>query len=49
MLSLNVRGNDDNDAVEFVTRKRNNAGKWILENSPGPLDAQFGSKGRESK
>jgi hypothetical protein len=49
MLSLGVRGKEVDDAVLFVLGKRNDAGKWILENSPGPLDAQFGSKGRESK
>ena len=29
--------------------KRNTANRWILENSPGPLDAPFDVKERESK
>jgi hypothetical protein len=49
MLSLGVRGEAIDDAINFVLAKRNEDGRWVLENSPGPLDSPFGSKGRESK
>jgi hypothetical protein len=49
MLSLGVAGDAVDDAVEFVLSKRNELGRWMLDNAPGPLDAPFGSKGRESK
>ena len=49
MLKLGVEGEAVDNAVEFVLSKRNEEGKWVLDNAPGPLDAPFGSKGRESK
>jgi len=49
MLSLGVRGDAVDEAIEFVLSKRDESGRWTLENSPGPLDAPFGAKGYESK
>lgn len=49
MLSLGVEGGAVDDAIEFILSKRNEDGRWVLDNAPGPLDAPFGSKGRESK
>jgi hypothetical protein len=36
-------------AVEFVLSKRNERGRWVLEGTPGPLNARFGTRGKESK
>jgi hypothetical protein len=49
MLSLGERGDAVDEAIEFVLGKRYEGGRWLLENSPGPLDAPFGTKERESK
>ena len=49
MLKLGVEAEAVDDAVEFVLSKRNEAGRWVLDNAPGPVDAPFGLKGRESK
>jgi hypothetical protein len=49
MLKLGVEEEAIEDAVEFVLSKRNEAGRWVLDNAPGPVDAPFGLKGRESK
>ncbi len=49
MLKLGVEEEAVDDAVEFVLSKRNEAGRWVLDNAPGPVDAPFGLKGRESK
>ncbi len=49
MLSLGVRGEAIDDAIEFVLAKRNEKGRWVLENSPGPLDSSWGAKEHENK
>jgi hypothetical protein len=49
MLSLGAKGEAIDEAVEFVVSKRNEVDRWVLDNTPGPVDASFGTKGRESK
>jgi hypothetical protein len=49
MLRLGEHGEAVNEAIEYVRSKRNNEDRWCLENSPGPLDAPFDVKERESK
>ena len=49
LLSLGVENDSIEDAVDYVLSKRNERGRWICENTPGPLDANFGFKGQESK
>lgn len=49
MLRLGARGVAVDESIEYVLSKQNTANRWILENSPGPLDATFDLKERESK
>ncbi|HIH87890.1 TPA: hypothetical protein HA344_01615 [Candidatus Bathyarchaeota archaeon] len=49
MLTLGARGEEVNEAIEFVLAKRNGEGRWMLDNAPDQLDAPFGTKGGESK
>ena len=49
MLSLGVRSEAIDDAIEFILAKRNENGRWVLENSPGPLDSSWGAKDSENK
>lgn len=49
LLELGVADPAIDAAVEFVLSKRNERGRWVLEGAPGPLDARFGTRGKESK
>jgi hypothetical protein len=49
MLKLGARGDAIDETIDYILRKRNSNGRWILDNAPGSLDASFGSKGAESK
>ena len=49
LLKLGVSDPVIDAAVDFVLSKRNEGGRWVLEGAPGPLDARFGTKGKESK
>jgi hypothetical protein len=49
MLSLGVRGEAIDDVIKFVISKRNEKGRWFLENSPGSLDSSWGAKEHENK
>jgi hypothetical protein len=49
MLRLGAPGAAVTEAIEYVLSKRNMENRWVLENSPGPLDASFDAKEKESK
>jgi hypothetical protein len=49
MLKLGIHGEAIDDAIEFILDKRNENGRWLLENSPGPIDSSWGTKDSESK
>jgi hypothetical protein len=49
LLSLGVKHHSVDEAIEFVLSKKNENGRWIADNTPGPLDAPFAKKGHESK
>jgi hypothetical protein len=49
MLRLGARGGAVDETIEYILGKRNEDGKWILDNAPNNVDASFGSKGAESK
>jgi hypothetical protein len=49
LLKLGISDPAIDAVVDFVLSKRNERGRWVLEGVPGPLDARFGVKGKESK
>jgi len=49
LLTLGVRHKAINSTIDYIKAKATVDGKWVAENTPGPLDASFARKGCESK
>ena len=49
LLALGVKHEAIDSTVEYVKDKADMNGRWAADNTPGPLDAPFARKGRESK
>jgi hypothetical protein len=49
LLALGVRHEAIDSTVEYVKEKADMNGRWAADNTPGPLDAPFARKGKESK
>ncbi len=49
LLSLGVRHKAIDSTIEYVKEKSNVNGRWQADKTPGPIDAPFARKGRESK
>lgn len=49
LLRLGVVHPFINETIDFVLSKRNENGRWILEDAPSPMYGRFGTVGKESK
>lgn len=49
LLSLGAEDEAIRETIHYVLVKRNDRGRWALDNAPGPVDSPFGSKGCENK
>jgi len=49
LLSLGIRHEAIDKTVEYIIAKADVNGRWQADRTPGPIDAPFARKGRESK